>query len=243
MFCPREVQDQVFVRNSDIGGGCVSYYWLEQLLRFAHEKCKTKYLFEIMMLVVMNNFEIMMLTKYLLEIMMLVVVFVIMMLVVSSLCLEQLICMALLVCNNDVGGGGLICFALFVRNNDVGGGTMNNFEIMMLVVVYKFEIMMLVVSYLWLDQLICIALFVRNNDVGGGRVLYNWFEQLIPIALEKCKTKYLLEIMMLVAMNNFEIMMLYKFEIMMLVVSYLWLDQLICIALFVRNNDVGDVLV
>ncbi|KAH3839260.1 hypothetical protein DPMN_112686 [Dreissena polymorpha] len=38
-------------------------------------------------------------------------------------------------------------------------------------------------------------------------------EQLICMALEKCKTKYLLEIMMLVV-----------------VVSYLWLEQLIPIA-------------
>ncbi|KAH3770074.1 hypothetical protein DPMN_171354 [Dreissena polymorpha] len=38
-------------------------------------------------------------------------------------------------------------------------------------------------------------------------------EQLICMACEKCKTKYLLEIMILVA-----------------VVSYLWFDQLICIA-------------
>ncbi|KAH3709577.1 hypothetical protein DPMN_069041 [Dreissena polymorpha] len=44
----------------------VSYIWLEQRICIACEKCRTKYLLEIMMLV----------------------------LVVSSLCLEQLICMA-----------------------------------------------------------------------------------------------------------------------------------------------------
>ncbi|KAH3692599.1 hypothetical protein DPMN_193150, partial [Dreissena polymorpha] len=37
--------------------------------------------------------------------------------------------------------------------------------------------------------------------------------------------------------------MAYLFEIKMLVVivCYFWLDQLICIALYVRNNDVGGV--
>ncbi|KAH3812042.1 hypothetical protein DPMN_140463 [Dreissena polymorpha] len=46
------------------------------------------------------------------------------------------------------------------------------------------------------------------------------------MACEKFKTKYLFEIMMLVVL-----------------VSYFWLDQLICISLFVRNNDVGGVFV
>ncbi|KAH3734705.1 hypothetical protein DPMN_041149 [Dreissena polymorpha] len=173
-------------------------------------------------------------TKYLFEIMMLVVL-------VSYFWLDQLVCIALFVGNKDVGG-------VFVRNNDVGGDGL-------ICMAYLFEIKMLVVivSYFWLDQLICIALcvlnndvvfvrnndvggvFVRNNDVGGGCVLYNWLEQLIPIAREKCKTKYKFEIMMLVVV--FEIMMLkcktkYLLEIMMLVavVSYLWLDQLISIA-------------
>ncbi|KAH3824925.1 hypothetical protein DPMN_126785 [Dreissena polymorpha] len=44
-------------------------------------------------------------------------------------------------------------------------------------------------------------------------VSYLWLDQLVPISREKCKTKYLFEIMMLVVG-----------------VSYLWLDQLICIA-------------
>ncbi|KAH3803923.1 hypothetical protein DPMN_132195 [Dreissena polymorpha] len=92
-------------------------------------------------------------TKYLIEIMMLVVL-------VSYFWLDQLICIALLVRNNDVGGG---CYL---------------FEIMMLVVMvsylrldrlicmaYLFEIKMLVVivSYFWLDQLICIALFIYHK--------------------------------------------------------------------------------
>ncbi|KAH3691834.1 hypothetical protein DPMN_191012 [Dreissena polymorpha] len=42
------------------------------------------------------------------------------------------------------------------------------------------------------------------------------------MANERFKTKYLFEIIMLVVLA-----------------SYFWLDQLICIALFVRNNDVG----
>ncbi|KAH3873313.1 hypothetical protein DPMN_036545 [Dreissena polymorpha] len=95
-------------------------------------------------------------TKYLFEIMMLVVL-------VSYFWLDQ-----------------LICIALFVRNNDVGGGCYL-FEIMMLVVMvsylrldrlicmaYLFEIKMLVVivSYFWLDQLICIA---QTLGIAPGR--------------------------------------------------------------------------
>ena len=44
-------------------------------------------------------------------------------------------------------------------------------------------------------------------------VSYIWLDQLIGMAHEECKTKYLFEIMMLVVL-----------------VSYFWLDQLICIA-------------
>ncbi|KAH3739434.1 hypothetical protein DPMN_046086 [Dreissena polymorpha] len=93
-------------------------------------------------------------TKYLFEIIMLVVL-------VSYFWFDQ-----------------LICIALFVRNNDVGGGcTKYLFEIMMLVVMvsylrfdrlicmYLFEIKMLVVivSYFWLYQLICIAQFIYHK--------------------------------------------------------------------------------
>ncbi|KAH3820381.1 hypothetical protein DPMN_122127 [Dreissena polymorpha] len=96
---------------------------------------------------------------------------------------------------------------------------------------YLFEIMMLVVlvSYFWLDQLICIA-------------------------REKCKIKYLLEIMMLVVVVSYIIGLnscyvlpmrsarptdmygcekfktKYNLMMLMVVVSYLWLEQLIPIA-------------
>ena len=91
------MQDQVFVRNNDVGGGCVLYYWLEQLLCFAHEKCKTKSFSKIMKLVVVVSYiwldQLICMacekckTKYLFQIIMLV-------LMVSYLRLDQLICMA-----------------------------------------------------------------------------------------------------------------------------------------------------
>ena len=54
------MQDQVFDRNNDVGGGSDLYNWLEQLIPtgIAHEKCKTKYLLEIMMLVVVVSYII-----------------------------------------------------------------------------------------------------------------------------------------------------------------------------------------
>ncbi|KAH3881226.1 hypothetical protein DPMN_005149 [Dreissena polymorpha] len=97
----------------------VSYVRLDQLIRIAHEKrktrLKTKYLFEIMMLVVLDYLlEIMMLVVYLFEIMMLVVM-------VSYLRLDRLICMAylfeikmLVVSMSYFWLDQLICIALFI---------------------------------------------------------------------------------------------------------------------------------